>query len=115
MTGYYERFIDRFPGIDALSGASPDDVLLQWQGMGYYRRARNLHAAAVVVRDHHGGSIPDSYEALRTLPGVGEYTASAVASIAFGEPVAAIDGNVHAARALRGIAAAGGSHIDVDR
>ncbi|HSG49324.1 MAG TPA: A/G-specific adenine glycosylase [Longimicrobiales bacterium] len=91
---YYRRWLERFPDVDRLAAADLDDVLLAWQGLGYYRRARNLHAGAAVVRERHGGSVPGSYQALRALPGVGEYTAGAVASIAFGEAVPAVDGNV---------------------
>ena len=91
---YYRRWLEQFPDVDRLATADLDEVLLAWQGLGYYRRARNLHAGAGVVRERHCGRVPDSYEALRALPGVGEYTAGAVASIAFGEAVPAVDGNV---------------------
>jgi A/G-specific adenine glycosylase len=93
-TGYYRRWLERFPDVDSLADATTDEVLMVWQGLGYYRRAQNLHAGARVVREHHGGAVPGSFEELRTLPGVGEYTAGAVASIAFGEAVPAVDGNV---------------------
>jgi len=91
---YYERWLRRFPGWKALAAASRDDVLLAWKGLGYYARATNLHRTASVVRDRHGGRLPRDPAVLRTLPGVGEYTAGAVASIAFGVPVPAVDGNV---------------------
>ncbi len=91
---YYGRWLERFPDVAALAGAELDDVLLTWQGLGYYRRARNMHRTALELRERHGGRLPDSYGALRELPGVGEYTAGAVASIAFGEAVPAVDGNV---------------------
>ncbi len=91
---YYRRWMERFPDALTLAEASLDDVLLVWQGLGYYRRARALHAAAMVVRERWGGVIPASYDELRALPGVGDYTASAVASIAFGAPLGAVDGNV---------------------
>jgi A/G-specific adenine glycosylase len=91
---YYRRWLDRFPTIDDLARAEPDSVLREWQGLGYYSRARNLHRAARVVRERYGGRVPEEAEKLRSLPGVGEYTAGAVASIAFGEPVPAVDGNV---------------------
>lgn len=91
---YYRRWIERFPDIDALARASMDEVLLAWRGLGYYRRAARLHEGARVVRDRWGGRLPTTRDALRALPGVGEYTAGAVASIAFGEPVPAVDGNV---------------------
>jgi A/G-specific adenine glycosylase len=94
VTGYYRRWLERFPDLESLANATPDEVLMAWQGLGYYRRARNLHAGANVVRERHGGAVPSSFEALRALPGVGEYTAGALASIAFGEAVPAVDGNV---------------------
>ncbi|MXX57040.1 MAG: A/G-specific adenine glycosylase, partial [Gemmatimonadetes bacterium] len=91
---YYARWLQRFPDWDALAAAPLDDVLLAWEGLGYYSRARNLHRTARAVRERHGGELPADPAALRTLPGVGEYTAGAVASIAFGLPVPAVDGNV---------------------
>ena len=91
---YYERWMRRFPDWGALARADLDDVILEWKGLGYYSRARNLHRAARLVRERHGGRLPDDPEALRALPGVGEYTAGAVASIAFGRAVPAVDGNV---------------------
>lgn len=94
VRGYYEPWLERFPNVDALAEADDDDVLKAWEGLGYYRRARNLHRAARVVREQCDGSIPSSYDALRALPGVGDYTAGAVASIAFGHRVPAVDGNV---------------------
>lgn len=89
----YERWLERFPTLSALADAGVDDVLAEWEGLGYYSRARNLHAAARVVRDSLGGGIPDTAEGLRELPGVGEYTAGAVASIAFDRPEPAVDVN----------------------
>lgn len=91
---YYERWLRRFPDVHALASAAVDDVLKQWEGLGYYSRARNLHAAAKLVRERHAGAVPLTYAALRDLPGVGEYTAGAVASIAGGQQCPAIDGNV---------------------
>ncbi len=91
---YYRRWLERFPTLGALADAGRDDVLKLWEGLGYYSRARNLHRAAQTVRESFGGQLPDSPAELRTLPGVGPYTAGAVASIAFGEPVPAVDGNV---------------------
>jgi A/G-specific adenine glycosylase len=88
---YYERFLARFPTVRALAGAAESDVLALWSGLGYYSRARNLHKAAKQVV---AAGVPGSYEALRELPGVGPYTAAAVASIALGLPHAAVDGNV---------------------
>ncbi len=87
---YYERWLRRFPDWDAPA----DDVVREWQGLGYYARARNLQRTALIVRDRFGGVLPSEPGALRELPGVGEYTAAAVASIVHGEPVAAVDGNV---------------------
>ena len=94
VRGYYGPWLERFPSVDALAGADDDEVLKAWEGLGYYRRARNLHRAARVVREQYAGLIPGTYDALRALPGVGEYTAGAVASIAFGQRVPAVDGNV---------------------
>jgi A/G-specific adenine glycosylase len=94
VLSYYGGWLERFPDIDTLADADIDDVLKAWEGLGYYRRARNLHRAARLIRERPGGDVPDTYEALRALPGVGEYTAGAVASIAFGAPVPAVDGNV---------------------
>ncbi len=91
---YYERFLRRFPTLADLAAAPLDDVLKAWEGLGYYARARYLHAAARQVMADHQGRLPDSYAALRRLPGFGDYTAGAVASIAFGERVPAVDGNV---------------------
>lgn len=91
---YYERWLRQFPDVTALAAAPLDDVLKAWEGLGYYSRARNLHAAAQIVRERHDGAVPGSYDALRALPGVGEYTAGAVSSIAFGARRPAVDGNV---------------------
>ena len=91
---YYERFLQRFPALAALAAASLDDVLKAWEGLGYYARARNLHAAARLLVADYEGQLPDSYTELRQLPGFGDYTAGALASIAFGERVPAVDGNV---------------------
>ena len=93
-TPYYERFLKQFPTVRDLAAAPLDDVLAIWEGLGFYGRARNLHAAAQVIVDEHHGRIPSSYDALASLPGIGPYTAGAVASIAFGVPVPAVDGNV---------------------
>jgi A/G-specific adenine glycosylase len=91
---YYRRFLDKFPTVDTLAAAPLAEVLKVWEGLGYYARARNLHRAAVEIVDKFGGVIPDNYAGLRRLPGFGPYTAGAVASIACGEAVPAIDGNV---------------------
>jgi A/G-specific adenine glycosylase len=91
---YFHRFIARFPDVRALAEAPLDAVLRQWQGLGYYSRARNLHAAAGEVEARFGGVFPDTYEGIRSLKGVGDYTAAAIASFAFGLPHATVDGNV---------------------
>lgn len=91
---YYQRFLERFPTVQALAEAELDAVLALWQGLGYYARARNLHQAARIVVARYGGEIPADYKALRALPGVGEYTATALLSIAFGQDYAVLDGNV---------------------
>lgn len=91
---YWARWMQAFPTIDALAAATTDEVLTQWAGLGYYRRARNLHACAQRVAAQHGGVLPHRYEQLLELPGVGPYTAAAVASIVYNEPVLALDGNV---------------------
>ncbi|MEM7417235.1 MAG: A/G-specific adenine glycosylase [Gemmatimonadota bacterium] len=91
---YYERWVERFPDLEALASAPEDEVMKAWEGLGYYRRARHLHGAAQVVRDRHDGEVPGDLMTLRSLPGVGEYTAGAVASIAFGVVAPAVDGNV---------------------
>lgn len=93
-TPYYERFLARFPTIRDLAAASPDDVLAVWEGLGFYGRARNLHAATRAILDRFGGEVPRSFDDLASLPGMGPYTAGAVSSIAFGVPVPAVDGNV---------------------
>ncbi len=91
---YYERFLTAYPTVTALAAASEDEVLRHWQGLGYYSRARNMHhTAQLVVRDY-GGAFPDTYAELLQLRGIGPYTAAAVASFAFGERVAVVDGNV---------------------
>ena len=91
---YYREWVRRFPDLEALADAEEEEVLELWAGLGYYARARNLHSAARVVRDRFGGCLPRDPDTLRELPGVGEYTAGAVASIAFGVAVPAVDGNV---------------------
>ena len=94
VIGYYHRFLAAAPTVADLAGLEEDALLKLWQGLGYYNRARNLQKAARAVMEEHGGAFPDTYEGLLTLPGVGEYTAGAVASIAFGRNEAAVDGNV---------------------
>jgi A/G-specific adenine glycosylase len=91
---HYARFMARFPTVESLAQAEEPEVLAIWSGLGYYRRARMLHKAAKVVGTELAGKMPETAEALRELPGIGEYTSAAIASIAFGDPVAAVDGNV---------------------
>lgn len=91
---YFAKFIGRWPTVEALAAARLDDVLRAWAGLGYYARARNLHACARAVVDRHGGVFPQHVEALRALPGIGDYTAAAVAAIAFDAPAVPVDGNV---------------------
>lgn len=91
---YYDSWMDRFPDISALAEASQDEVLRQWQGLGYYSRARNLHAAVQEVQSVYGGSVPDTKKEILKLKGVGDYTAGAILSIAYGKPEVAVDGNV---------------------
>ncbi len=94
VTPYFERFLARWPDVGALAAASLDEVLVAWQGLGYYARARNMVKCARAVMDEHGGVFPDDAEALRALPGIGPYTAAAIAAIAFGRPETVVDGNV---------------------
>ena len=90
----YQAFLKRFPTLVSLALAAEQEVLALWSGLGYYRRARMLHKAAQFVADHYRGNLPVTAEELRTLPGIGAYTAAAIASIAHGQPVAVVDGNV---------------------
>ena len=92
---YYTRFLKRLPDVSSLAGVSHDELMKLWQGLGYYSRANNLQRAAIQIMEEYGGSFPEHYEEILTLPGIGEYTAGAIASIAFGESVPAIDGNVY--------------------
>jgi A/G-specific adenine glycosylase len=91
---YYAAFLARFPTVEDLAAAREDDVLEAWSGLGYYQRARNLHRGAAHILDHHGGRFPHRLQEALEVPGVGRYTAAAVLSIAYGVPVAAVDGNV---------------------
>ena len=94
VEAYYRRFIGRFPSVQDLAQAAPDEVMKSWEGLGYYSRARHLHEAAREVVDRFDGRIPDTLEDLISLPGIGRYTAGAILSIAFGKPEAVLDGNV---------------------
>lgn len=91
---YFRRFASRFPDVRSLAAATEDEVLKLWQGLGYYSRARNLQKAARQIMEQFSGVFPNTYEDIRSLAGVGDYTAGAIASIAFGIPVPAVDGNV---------------------
>lgn len=92
--GYFARFMAALPTVEALAEADEETVLKLWEGLGYYSRARNLHKAAKIIMERHGGALPGDVKALRALPGVGDYTAGAIASIAFDLPEPAVDGNV---------------------
>ncbi|MFV2054276.1 A/G-specific adenine glycosylase [Aliiroseovarius sp. YM-037] len=94
VRAYFERFIARWPTVTALATAADEDVMGEWAGLGYYARARNLLKCARVVADEHGGVFPATYDGLLTLPGIGPYTAGAIAAIAFDEPATVVDGNV---------------------
>ena len=91
---YYERFLAALPDIEALAACDDDRLMKLWQGLGYYSRARNLKKAAIVICQEYGGKLPQDFTALLKLPGIGRYTASAIGSIAFGQPWPAVDGNV---------------------
>jgi A/G-specific adenine glycosylase len=91
---YFERFTKRWPDIGALAAAPRDDVLKEWAGLGYYARARNLHACAVAVAHLHGGVFPGTAKGLKALPGIGDYTAAAIAAIAYDEQAPVVDGNI---------------------
>ena len=107
---YFTRFLTRFPDVGALAAASDDDVTALWSGLGYYARARNLRRAAAAIVADHGGAVPSAEEALRALPGIGPYTAAAIAAIAFGARAFALDGN-----AARVFARLSGEHRAIDR
>lgn len=94
VKGYYDDFTRRWPTVAALAEAPADAVMGAWAGLGYYARARNLHACAKAVVEHHGGRFPETAEALKTLPGIGDYTSAAIAAIAFNENAAVVDGNI---------------------
>jgi A/G-specific adenine glycosylase len=94
VADYFMRFLKRWPTLEALAQAELDQVLHAWQGLGYYARARNLHKCAHVLATEHGGNFPKTEKELRTLPGIGRYTAAAIAAIAFDKPATVVDGNV---------------------
>ena len=94
VKGYYERFLTALPDIEALANADPDRLTKLWEGLGYYSRVRNLHAAAKQIMETHGGTFPSDYAAIRALKGIGDYTAGAIGSICFDLPTPAVDGNV---------------------
>ena len=108
VMGYYARFLDTLPDVESLSKVDDDALMKLWEGLGYYSRARNLKKAAIVIMDEYGGAFPQTYAELVKLPGIGEYTAGAIASICFDEKVPAVDGNV-----LRVIARVQGSKENV--
>jgi len=94
VKGYYEKFLRLWPDFAALAGAPIDEVMKAWAGLGYYSRARNLHACAKIVVDEHGGKLPVDVGSLRSLPGIGAYTSAAIAAIAFGKRAVVVDANV---------------------
>ncbi len=91
---YYQRFVSRFPDVKSLAEASEDEIMKIWEGLGYYSRARNLHSTACAILKNYNGIFPNEYSIIRKMKGIGDYTAAAVASIAFGQPYALADGNV---------------------
>ena len=107
---YFERFLARFPDVESLADAPEEELLKLWEGLGYYNRVRNLQKGALAVQERFGGIFPRTYDEILTLPGIGEYTAGAIASIAFGLPCPAVDGNV-----LRVIARVTGERSDVTK
>ena len=106
---YYDRFLAELPDVTSLAAVDETRLLKLWEGLGYYRRARNLQAAAKKIMRDHGGVFPSDYEAVRALPGIGDYTAGAILSIAFGKPFPAVDGNV-----LRVVSRLAASRADID-
>lgn len=94
VVSYYDRFLSRYPTVQELADSQEEELLKYWEGLGYYSRARSIHKAAKQIVQEHGGKLPADVAQLRALPGIGDYTAGAIASIAFGIPAAAVDGNV---------------------
>ena len=101
---YFLRWMERFPDVAAVAAAPEEDLLKAWEGLGYYRRARNIQAAARVIMERHGGNFPTSYADILALPGVGPYTAGAIASTAYNEEVPCVDGNCRIREVSRAIA-----------
>jgi len=113
---YYERFMARFPDLESLAAADPDELHKYWEGLGYYSRVRQMQAAAKQMVALHGGRVPSDRDQLRSLPGIGAYTTGALLSIAFGQPVPAVDGNVvRVVSRLYGMPLTQGSPADRDR
>ncbi len=110
VKAYFDRFTQALPDIKSLAEAPEEKLLKLWEGLGYYSRVRNLQKAAIIIMKEYNGQMPESYETLLTLPGIGEYTAGAIASIAYGKPVPAVDGNV--LRVMKRIA---GSYDDITK
>ena len=110
VKGYFERFIEALPDVKALAEAEDELILKLWEGLGYYSRVRNMKKAAIRIMEEHGGMVPADYETLCSLPGIGAYTAGAIASIAYGLPEPAVDGNV--LRVMKRIA---GSFDDISK
>ena len=108
VLGYYQRFLAACPTVADLAALSQDQLMKLWQGLGYYNRARNLQKAAKIITEQYGGDFPRDYDAIRALPGIGDYTAGAIASIALGIPAPAVDGNV-----LRVVARITGDDTDI--
>lgn len=94
VKAYFAKFLTMWPTINALAQAPQEQILKEWAGLGYYARARNLHKCARVIVDEHGGQFPNTEQSLRALPGIGDYTAAAIAAIAFGLPATVVDGNI---------------------
>jgi A/G-specific adenine glycosylase len=109
VASYYPRFLERFPDVGTLARSREESVLAAWSGLGYYRRARGLHASAKIVVREYGEKFPESAEQWRKLPGIGRYTAAAIASISFGEKCAVVDGNVE--RVLGRVLGEGNPHV----
>ena len=105
---YFQRFMAAYPSVEALAACDEGQLMKLWEGLGYYSRARNLRRAAQIVAEQYGGAFPRTYEELTALPGIGDYTAGAILSIAFGVPAPAVDGNV-----LRVAARVGGCRLDI--